>query len=148
MDEVNLATPRDAFRVQVAAVVAQQAALSEQEIRLVEAHERWQEERDWIVAEADQLTRELADRVEILAMREIHLHSREATMLRLAELFDRLHVQAERQFEMLGRNRQLLIEALDDLAHAETQFRDFLGELARIRSVLDSRPGPFLARAA
>jgi chromosome segregation ATPase len=124
---------RAAFRIQVAAVVAQQAALTEQEIELGEVH-------DLILDRVDELLDELHRAEQRLDRRETQLREREIYLADLGrECADTVSVLRERLAD-LGDKRQLLLLVADGLDGAETQIEQLQTALARMSRLLEPTP--------
>ena len=81
---------RDALRVQVAAVVAQQAALTEQEIRLGEVRDQFLAEHRSLVTDVETLILHLLAHEEHLERRQADVRSRETFVARLESACTRL----------------------------------------------------------
>jgi hypothetical protein len=81
---------RDALRVQVAAVVAQQAAVTEDEIRLGEARAQFLSEQRSLVADVEALILHLLAQEEHLEHRRAEIGSREKFIARLESASTRL----------------------------------------------------------
>ncbi len=81
---------RDALRVQVAAVVAQQAAVTEQEIRLGEVHDQFLCEQRSLVTDVETLILHLLAHEEHLERRQADVRSRETFVARLESACTRL----------------------------------------------------------
>jgi hypothetical protein len=81
---------RDALRVQVAAIVAQQAAVTEHEIRLGEARDQFFSEQRSLVADVESLLVLLLAQEEHLERRHAEAGTREAFIARLESASSRL----------------------------------------------------------
>ena len=122
-----------AFRIQVAAVVAQQAALTEQEIELGEVH-------DLILHRVDELLGDLRRAEQRLTTRETRLRDREIHLADLSrECADTVDVLRERMSD-LGDKRRLLEIVAVGLAGAESQIEHLQTALARMSRLLEPVP--------
>lgn len=80
----------DAFRVQVAAVVAQQAAVTEQEIRFGQARDQFIAQQRLLLADVESLLLHLLAEEDRLERREVDVRSRESFLARLESASNRL----------------------------------------------------------
>jgi hypothetical protein len=127
------ARDRAAFRIQVAAVVAQQAALTEQEIELGDVH-------DLILHRVDELLGDLRQAEDRLAIREAGLRDREIHLLDMGrECAESAGELRERLME-LGDKRRLLLLVADGLAGAEQQIERLHDSLARMSRLVEPTP--------
>ena len=81
---------RDALRIQVAAVVAQQAAVTEQEIRFGEVRDQFLSEQRALVSDVESLLLHLLVEEERLEVRQADVRTREAFVARLESACSRL----------------------------------------------------------
>ena len=96
------AETRDALRVQVAAVVAQQAAVTEHEIRLGEVRNQFLAEQRSLIADVEALILHLLAHEERLECRSVDIRTREAFIARLESASQRLVRELELVQEMLA----------------------------------------------
>jgi hypothetical protein len=124
---------RAAFRIQVAAVVAQQAALTEQEIELGEVHEL-------LLGRVDELLGDVRRAEQRLVGREVRLRERELHLADLTrECADSVDALRERMLDLDDKRRLLQIVA-DGLAGAESQIERLQTALARMSRLLEPPP--------
>jgi chromosome segregation ATPase len=122
-----------AFRIQVAAVVAQQAALTEQEIELGEVHNLLLYRVDELLADVRQAEQRLADR-------EMRLLEREANLVDLSRECAHTVDGLREALTDLGDKRRLLVLIGDALAGAESQIERLQSGLERMSRLLEPVP--------
>lgn len=139
----------DAFRAQVAAVVAQQAAVTELEIRLAEREDAWQGEREAILAHVEDMLDRLDDRARHLDHREASRDEERAKLEQLGQTIAWLRTQTQTQADEMARSRQLVADAARALAAAEGHHTQLQKALERVDCYLTAQaPALRLARAA
>ena len=124
---------RTAFRIQVAAVVAQQAALIEQEIELGEVH-------DLVLRRVDELLGDFRQAEQRLLQREAEFQDREAYLLDLSQACADSADDLLDHMMQLGDRRRMLTLVGEGLSGAEQQIERLHDALARMSRLVEPTP--------
>jgi hypothetical protein len=140
----------DLLHMQVAAVVAQQAAVTEHEIRLAEREDAWHGERAAILAHVDDLLDRLDERARLLDDREARWDDDRGKLEQLGQTIAWLRTQTQSEADEIARSRQLAADAARALAAAEGHHAQIQKALERVERYLNTQAPAVrpLARAA